>query len=481
MPPKKQLKRYTLKEAISYISGLANAPASRKNWMDALATLIHYVEAKDLAYPTTLKKSEMADKYADVNLIPIIYDIANVSEIIDTKIMSSRNDSPIAVDTRKQFYLAIIRLTQKKSPFQLSKEVKEFYQEKLKEIETLSNQQRNKNEAKRANLKYPDFTWVVAQKEFEDFIGTHSFTNTNSGRKDLRCAVIVGLYILQRPRRVADYSSLQYFSKKPAEKDLKDKNIIYGEGDKLFFSIDVFKTRYRVAGGASQKKELLPRYVKEVNPRLSSLIRDYIKKWNVKDMSKLTGEEKRQKKQYYVFYKETGTHQDAYDENSFSKYISSCMKKVFNNRSGLTVNTMRHNYNTWLSENLSMFNDAQLQEIAIDVGDTPRNLPTNLRYRLQTEGLGDVEKTQIEGIINDNEYARNVMLAGAEEEGSIGNAPDGENNQEADNEVISPAIDITTIANVPTDIDALYMKLGKAYMELETLKLMISRKLGLGA
>jgi hypothetical protein len=475
MPPKKKTTAtFTLKQAIEYLETLANAKASIKNWSDALATLVHYVEAGDLAYPTTLKKAEMAEKYADVNVVPIVYDIASVSDIIDNKMMSSRNDNPIALDTRKQVYLAILRMTQRKAPLQLSKEVKEFYQDKLKEVETLSNQQRNKNEAKRANLKFPDFTWAVVQKEFEEFIGSRAFTNTDKGRKDLRCAVIVGLYVLQRPRRVEDYASLQYYSKKPNDREMNDKNIIYAEGDKLFFSIDKFKTRYRVSGSASQKKELLPRYVKEVNGQLSSLLRDYMKKWEVKDMSKLTTDEKRQKKQYYVFYKETGTYSDAYDENSFSKYISSCMRRVFNNRAGITVNTLRHNYNTWLSQNISMFNDNQLQEIAIDVGDTPRNLPTNLRYRLQNAGLEDVEKTQIEGIIADNEYARNLMNAGQEEEGSVGDI----------DEVVSPAprqnLDITTIDNAPSDIGDLYMKLGKALMEAETLKLMISRKLGLG-
>jgi hypothetical protein len=51
------------------------------------------------------------------------------------------------------------------------------------------------------------------------FLDTHSFTNTKKGRTDLKMAVLVGFYILQRPRRVQDYATLQYYSKLPSEAD----------------------------------------------------------------------------------------------------------------------------------------------------------------------------------------------------------------------------------------------------------------------
>lgn len=476
MPPKKKLvTTFTLEQALDYIDGLANAKGSKLNWTNALATLVHYHEAGDLAFPTVLSKKEMADQYADVNIVPIINNVDNIIDIIDNKIKSSRNDNPIATDTRKQYYLSILRLTQKKSPMQIVKQKRDVIDKKLKEMETLSNQQRNQNKPKRANEKYPDFTWMQSQKEFEEFITTRAFTNTDKGRKDLRSAVIVGLYILQRPRRVADYASLQYFSKKPNERELKDRNIVYAEGDKLFFSIDKFKTRTRVTGASNEAKELLPRYEKELAPRLASLMRDYIKKWEVKDMSKLTSEEKRQKRQYYVFYKETGTYSDAYDDNSFSKYISGCMKRVFNNRKELSVNTMRHNFNTWLSENIQHFNDAQLKEISIDVGDTPREMATNLRYRIQLQENADMEKTQIEGNIYENNFIGEMVRAQAEEEGSVGNAPSVQDVEEV-NQMASPVPHVIVLDD---DVDALYLKLGKAYVEVETIKAMISRKLGL--
>lgn len=481
MPPKKKPTIFTLQEAIEYLNSLANAKASLRNWTDALATLVHYVEAKELAFPTTLTKKDMADQYKDVNVVPIINDTTKVIDIIDNKIMSSRNENPISVDTRKQYYLAIIRLTQKGSPVSLPKAIKESYVDKLKDVESQSNKLRNKNEPKRGNALYPNFTWNVALKEYDDFLTEKTFTNTGKGRKDLRLAVVVGMYILQRPRRVADYASLQWYSKKPNTRELNNRNIVYADGDKLYFSIDKFKTRYRVSGSSRDKKELLPRYEKEVSPRLADLLKDYIKKWNVKDMSKITSDERRNKKEFYVFYKETGEPSgEGYDDNSFSKYLTTAFKNVFNDRKKLSVNTFRHMYNTYISENIQQFTDEQLHEIAIDVGDTPRNLPTNLRYRIAAQENRDLEKTQIEGQIQDNEYARNLMIAGGEEGGSVGV---GGGDVEDDDEVMSPPPRVA-VALPPmvgdADIETLYTQLGRAYMEFKSLELMISKKLGYG-
>jgi hypothetical protein len=149
-----------------------------------------------------------------VNISPLINDYDKVVDIVETKILSSRNELNIALDTQKQYYLAIIRLTQKNSPLQIPKAVRSKYTDKLQDVEQASNKLRNTNEPKRGNALHRDFTWSVAQAEYETFITTHSFTNTGKGRKDLRNASISGLYVLQRPRRVTDYWLLQYYSKK---------------------------------------------------------------------------------------------------------------------------------------------------------------------------------------------------------------------------------------------------------------------------
>lgn len=472
--PKKKETTFTLKQALEYINSLANAQASKLNWTSALSTLVHYDESEN-PYPTELTKSEMAEKYADIDFTKLINNFDKVVNIVETKIISSRDGQPIKIDTMKQYYLAIVRVTQKGSPIKISKELHSKYNDKVVEFDALSNAQRNKNQPKKANLEHPDFTWIQAIGEFENYVTTHAFTNTMKGRKDIRIACIAGMYVLQRPRRVADYSSLQFFSKKPTDKQQEGRNILYIDDENMYFSIDKFKTRIRVSGASKQAKELLPRYVKKVNSKLADLFKKYIKLFDIKDMSKLTNEERRQSKEYYMFYQEGKTQEDGYDENTFSKVISNAFKIVFGGRRGLTVNTIRHIFNTWISDNIAQFTDAQLQEIAIDVGDTPRNLPTNLRYRIANQENVGMEKTQIESLIHGDEYAKNLRMADVGENASVGNFQQQETPND-DNEVISPA---SVNNDNDANLDELYKDLGIAHMRVKQIEVLITKKLGL--
>ena len=473
MAPKK-VKIFTLKEAIDYLETLKNAKNSILNWVSSLTTLVHYDVEGDQAFASTLTKKEQAIKHADVNIVPLLHDFDKVVEIIETKILSSRSRTNIAIDTQKQVYLAIVRLTQKGSMLQLSKELKGRYNDKLQDVEQASNEIRNQNAPKRGNKENPDFLWTTAIKEYEDFFTTHSFTNTTKGRKDLRNAAITGMYVCQRPRRIQDYSMLQYYSKKPTDKENEGRNILYADGDKLFLSLDVFKTRWRVSGASKVKKELLPRYVKEVNSILTSILKDYIKKWGVKDMSKVTPAEKRANTNYYVFFKETGTSKDVYDEGSFSKVVSNCFKQVFNKRKGLSVNTLRHAFNTWIAMNINQFTDAQLQEISVDVGDTKKQLPTHLRYRIAYQMNAGIEKTEIEGLILDYDFAREEIIANMQQEGSTGQ-PVNPDEDEINSPAPKPQEPLQGITN-DTGLNELYQRLGKAYIEMKQLELLIMLK-----
>ena len=190
-------------------------------------------------------------------------------------------------------------------------------------------------------------------------------------------------------------------------------------------------------------------------------------------MSKVTPAEKKAKKNFYVFYKETQTSADAYDEGSFSKVISNCFKQVFK-RNGLSVNTFRHMFNTWIAMNINQFTDAQLQEISIDVGDTAKNLPTHLRYRIADQMNQGIEKTEIEGLILDYDFAREEIIAGMQQEGSTGQPVNPD-----DDEVQSPAPKtpepLQGITN-DTGLNELYLRLGKTYIEMKQLELLIMLK-----
>jgi hypothetical protein len=488
--------QFTLSQAIDVINSLANAPNTKKIWRSAMATLAHYDYEGENAFNVDLKKDDMILKYQDMNILPLITDFEKVEKIVDTKIKSSKDGADIAVDTRKSYYGAILKVTNPQSPIQLSKEIHDKYADKIKEIEKISNDKRNENAPIRANLLYPNFTWLEAVNEYEKYITEHAFTNTGKGRKELRIACMVGLYILQRPRRVQDYCTLQWFSRKPAPQDFEGRNILYADGENLVLSIDKFKTRYRVAGNSTERKELLPRYVKIVNPKLADLFRDYIKKAKIKDMTKLTTPQRRANVNYYIFVKENDdNHMSPYDDNSFSKVLAAAFKYVFD-KNKLSVNTFRHLFNTYIMDNASMFNDKKMQEISLDVGDTPRQMATNIRYRVANQAVAQMAKTEIDGIIADNDYAKNLMIANAEEEGSVGNVGDGGNVADVvdvvdADEVVSPAprpvppqlplAQTDTVGGgagvVDEDLAVLYTRLGEATMQVELIKSLIAKKL----
>lgn len=472
---------FTLEQAHTYFDTLANAKNSILNWKNCITTLVSYNESGKNSYETDMTKNELYNKYKDVDIVNLITDFDKVQDMVENNLLSSVSKKPLAVDSKKQYYLSVLRLTQKKSKLQIEKSIRDKYNDKLKDTEADSNKQRNQNRPKRAVAAYPNFTWFDAESELKEYIDTHSFTNTQKGRKELRIACIVSLYVIQRPRRSQDYMLLQYFGRPPTEQEAKDRNILYNDNGKLYFSLDVYKTRWRLTGASKERKELLPRYIKEVNPYFASLLRMYLKNWGIRDMSKLTKDEKKKGVNYYVFHLEKGNQQQKYD-GGFSKYVSSCCEKVYNGRKNLTPNSFRHLYNTYIADNLNSFNDSQLHDISVDVGDTPRNLSSNLRYRHQNQQLADVEKTQIEGIIRYNKDAQDAMNLAYEEEGSVGdiqekndiNKPDTQSESD-DDDIQSP-----TPNNVSTDmeLEVLYKKLGDAQIHVKTIEYTILRKLG---
>ena len=470
MAPKRKLTtgKYTLKDALKFYDSLKNPDGTKLIWKRALISLVANAEGNT----DDLTNAELGMKYEKVDILTMINDYERVTDVVDNQILNSRTGQTIAVDTKKQYYSAICAMFSKKAKsIVLSKELEDKYRAKIQEYDKLSNDKRDKLMPQRGNLLYPTFTWDVIREDYDTFIDTKPFTNTEKGRKELRSACVVGLYVLQRPRRVEDYELLQYYSKLPTEKEQEGKNILVINKESATLYLDKFKTRFRVKN--EKKKELLPRYIKEVNSRLASLLRDYIKKFNIKDMSKLTAQEKRANKQYYIFHKETGTQEELYSKGGFGDHVTACMKAVYG-KPKLSVNTLRHAFNNWVADHIKEFDDTKRKEISVDVGDTAQNMPTHMRYRIANPEMADVEKTQIEGMLHDDAYAKKLFDANAEEGGSVAN----ESPQMQDvEEIVSPLVNEvqTTLDNTPLNI--LYLKLGQATMEVERLKAEITARL----
>ena len=482
MPPRKKITQFTLNDASTFLNSRQSAENSIKIWIACITTLVHYNETGDVAPNTTLSKAEQFDEYKDIDIMPLIKDFDKVVEIINKIEHSKKPGQLIALETKKSYYASVLRITDKPSPFQLSKELRKLYQDKFDAIATESNDIKSLNIPKGAVKANPDFTWLVALQEYRDFVTTASFTNTQNGRKNLRVACGVGLYVSIRPRRIQDYASLMYYSKKPSERELTDKNILYLDGKKMYISIDKFKTRFRTTTKSNKKKEVLPRFEKEINDNLASLFKDYIQKDNIGDMAKLSASDKRQGVAYYIFAKDDA-HKEMYEDNSFSKLMTSFFKVVYK-RPNLNVNVFRHIYNTFIMNNTDAINEKKMKQIAVEVGDTAKDFPTNTRYRTVDPAFNDMDITEIEGMLVDDDYGRKLAIAGAEEEGSVGNVGDGGNMVDAE-EVVSPTPrQVPKTDNVgggagvvDEDLAVLYTRLGEAHMQVKLLEGLIAKKL----
>jgi hypothetical protein len=123
-----------------------------------------------------------------------------------------------------------------------------------------------------------------------------------------------------------------------------------------------------------------------------------------------------------------------------------------------------------VGRSLEEFTDTQLEQIAIDVGDTPRTLPTNLRYRITQQGNRGLQVTEIQEAIHDNEYAKKVMVGGMEEGGSVGDAGNVAEVIDPD-EVMSPPPAII----IPKSADEIINRIGELHKELARLNFALSK------
>lgn len=477
MPPRRKNvsppTSFTLEDAMKFLDGTSFAENTKANWKNNLTNVMAFnLEDEE---QTFLPIKELQEKYKDYDLLPLVKDFDLVKNIIENQVISRRDGEPISLNTKKQLYNAIDSILVTSSPIRnaVPKETRAKYTEMVKHYDTESTKMRDKSVAQRGNILHPDLTWPQIQKEFQEFITTKSFTNTGSGKKNLKSAVIAGLYTLHRPRRIEDYAILQLYSKLPSENEMKNKNILLMEKDNMTLYIDKFKTRWRANKRGSDKKELLPRYIKQVDKQLKELFRDYIKKFEIKDMSKLSPQEKRGNKQYYIFNLETD-ESIPYTSDSFGGFVSkSAFPTVFKKRKGLSVNSFRHAFNTWITQHFNEYTVEQHKSIMIDVGDSPR-MPTNLGYQIANVENQGLTKSQIDDVLKGKAKAKEQMEVDAEGEGSVmgGNAPNVRDVEMMDviEEEGSELVEASAGADVVWSVADITRRLGE--LEVEKAKLL---------
>lgn len=472
----KKSKDFSLNDAIEFINKLNNPESTKKLYQRCLITLTRYAErVEEDEEDMELSLDEQTAIYGEVNLVEVLTDYERTQNIIEEEIKNSRNGEDIAIDTKKHYYSSINSLFNNLAGrLRLGKDLETQYQERMFYWGNESNRKRRLLLPKDYAIEDPSFNWEKMVQEYNDFIDTKKFTNTEAGRKDLRRAVIVGMYILNIPRRVEDYWKLQWYSKEPTDEQQNERNLVWLRKEKGVwkgtFYIDKFKIRHMVT--KNKKRQVLPRFVKDIHPRLAELMGQYVKFLGIKDMSKLSAEEKRDKKNYYLFFPDVKDKDPSvpYSQaKGFGDQVVSAMKKIFKDRKGISTNAFRHNYADWISRNIKEYNDEKLREIAIGMGDTFKDLPTNLRYRFAEPENQDKAITEIGDQIHGEDYARHLFEANAEEAGSVMGEPQNERQVEQ-MEVINEDVEESELKEVSAGdamtVNEIYAKLGKVVAKM---------------
>lgn len=410
MPPKRKAPprnyQYTVKNAFDFIGTLENPDGTKKIARTSIANLVRqWLDENDRDWSElTVPELQTREDFLATDIFPLINNYDECKDLIAT--LKKKDGEEFAVDTKKQVVVTINLLTQNKAGgILLNIPLYKKYGDLEREYHEASHTKRRvrRGVVKGYLAQNPEYSWTDIKKEFAEFVDNASCTNTENGRKNLRAICQVGLFVWLRPRRSEDWWKLQLYSKLPEDEKMKDKNILLMERvrdeatnqmkTKMTLYIDDFKNRYITRKGT--RKEVLPRFVKELDTQLTKYLEDYIKKSNIRDNSRITPEERRENKEFYVFPRQDNDSGDKYSETSgYGSSLTSACKRIFNKK--LIANDFRHAYQNWVVENLNDYTDDQLKDIAIECGDTWKDLPTNLRYRISKAKHEGKTKTQIE-------------------------------------------------------------------------------------
>ena len=420
-PVKTRKSSFTLAKCVEVIRLLPNPDTSQDVWVNALTTLAVFAQPK----PDELKhetQEEVRNILKDYDIGKLVRDYDKTVDIIDNKVRNRANGEEVSPHTIKPIYDVITKLIgNKKGQIDCVQGLRKKYIDKKIEWDEKGMETRRLNIAKGGNAKNPSFTWEQAEERLNRYVDTQPMGDTGEGKHRLRCAVIVGFYIFQRPRREQDYNCLRLYKKLPTNYP-EGENILIMDKDKATMYIDKFKTRW-ITTKSGKSKEQMERYVKELNPKLVSLLKTYIKFFDIKDKDVLffKGNPKDKKEVWDKAVKAKGILYNP--ENGKDKGFAYLAQRAFLEVLGVkdfTINSVRHIFNTFIDRHSNEYNLAQRRQISIDVGDTPRDGASNIGYVITNPENRDKDITEIQGEVLDKIRAREQADLEAEEEGSVG-------------------------------------------------------------
>jgi hypothetical protein len=319
----------------------------------------------------------------DLNVI-----FGNPDKVIENiRQMKWRNNpnKTISLETQKAYLIAVRVLTQRGAIPSVDVEKRKVYQKAMLDKAKETGEIRGKN-LRKSNLKdHPNLKYEDLIEKRNEFDGSAYMTLNN-----LKALLIVSLYTLLRPRRL-EYRLLQYYSKEPTIE--KEKCYLVSNKNRTTLKLNEFKTR------TYKQHDFLPMYVKDLPPKLVSLFKLWIKKNKLKDGD-------------YIF---KNTNGDMYESDAFSKQVGQAFQKVCGAK--VLVNDLRHLYITFLADHIQDYNNNDLKQIAISVGDY--SILTALNYRLTQRENEDDTITQIQHKHLEKKKQQIQAIVDAEEEGSV--------------------------------------------------------------
>ena len=242
---------------------------------------------------------------------------------------------------------------------------------------------------------------------------------------------------------------LRCIKKLPSKIADEESYVLIGKEVKICFG--KFKTRMRMG------ETFMKPFKRTLPAPLASLIKNHIKKEDLKDDN-------------YLFYSGTDKSEQ-FTDNAFSKKIKQASKNVIG--VDLTANDYRHAYMDFITDHFKEFNDNDLKQIAMEMGDS--NVYTALKYRFAQRLKENETVTEInERIIEEREMKANKLIHD-EAEGSRMVADEVEE-ESVDTPIndINDVEDIMERTTVPLPVssnDELIKRL--AELEVEKIKIML--------
>jgi hypothetical protein len=108
----------TLKHILNGIQNLPNADGSKIIWSNNIISLVATWKNE----PSGLTYAETADKLEYVDVYPLLSNFDETVELIESKIVKKNDGNPIARETQKQHYIAILTIIGKSGILKLDDE-----------------------------------------------------------------------------------------------------------------------------------------------------------------------------------------------------------------------------------------------------------------------------------------------------------------------------------------------------------------------